>query len=86
MQKQEYEAIFRKWWERNYPVERVQAKDALHAGDEIIEGINERVKIMLFLERYAREVQTVGCSRSKKNKAQRIFNELGIDPTTLELD
>jgi hypothetical protein len=35
---------------------------------------------------YAREVQRVGLSRRGKNKAQRLFDELGMDPSDLELD
>jgi hypothetical protein len=33
---------------------------------------------------YARGVQQVGISRRGKNRAQRLFDELGIDPSTLE--
>ncbi len=36
------------------------------------------------LMEYARESQKVGISRQNKNKAQRLFEELGVDPTTLE--
>jgi len=35
---------------------------------------------------YARSVQQVGLSRRGKNKAQRLFDELGIDPAKLELN
>jgi hypothetical protein len=34
---------------------------------------------------YASEVQRVGIARKVKNKPQRLFDELGIDPATLEL-
>ena len=36
------------------------------------------------LMEYARECQKVGISRQGKNKAQRLFEELGIDPASLE--
>ncbi|HZO91607.1 MAG TPA: hypothetical protein VFB38_25015 [Chthonomonadaceae bacterium] len=38
------------------------------------------------LLQYAREVHTVGVSRADKNKAQRLFEELGMDPSALDLD
>jgi hypothetical protein len=38
------------------------------------------------LMEYAHAVQQVGVSRRGKNRAQRLFDELGIDPVDLELD
>jgi hypothetical protein len=35
---------------------------------------------------YARGVQKVGLSRRSKNKALRLFDELGVDPVVLEID
>lgn len=38
------------------------------------------------LTEYARSVQSVGLSRRGKNKAQRIFEELGLDPADIEFE
>jgi hypothetical protein len=38
------------------------------------------------LMEYAREIQRVGISRRGKNKPQRLFDELGIDPADLDLN
>ena len=84
MKETEFNELLRAWWKLKYPVKEKPAKDALHAADDIIEDVQERVDLLLYLKRYAREVQVVGSSRSKKNKAQRIFDELGIDPRDIE--
>ncbi len=78
----EFEQHFDAFWKERYSLydsatdhwtrKRVDDEARQHCRDMLME--------------YARESQQVGISRHGKNKAQRLFEEIGIDPTDLELN
>ena len=84
MTEAEFDTLFRDHWKREYPLARVAAKDDLHAADDIIQDVHEMVQVKLFLLKYARQVQECGSSRTKKNKAGRLFDVLGVNPLSIE--
>ena len=84
MTEADFDKLFRNYWEREYPLTRVVAKNDLHAADDIIQDTHEMVQVKMSLLKYAQQVQGCGCSRTKKNKAMRLFELLGVDPLSIE--
>lgn len=73
---------FDSWWEEKHSLYNPETD---HWTRERVDAA-ARKQCRDLLIGYARSVQQVGLSRRSKNKAQRLFDELGIDPTELEID
>lgn len=89
MKQSEFEARFAVYWKANYAGFDGTGKDY----QRLIRDWKERARdnmrstsLKLDMLRYARDCQTCPASREKKNLAQRIFDDLGIDPREIEFD
>ncbi len=82
MKLDEFERRFDALWEER---DTLYNPDTDHWTRQRQDG-RERQLCRDMLTDYARSVQKVGLSRRSKNKAQRLFDELGVDPVKLEFD
>ena len=78
MTEEEFRNRFYDYWKQKYPL------DVNHTTAEFMDNFHDESRVKIFLDNYARSLQECGVSRTKNNKAQRIFDELGIDPTSIE--
>ena len=78
MTETEFRDRFYAYWKQKYPLAEK------HSVKEFMISFHEESKVKMFLKAYAQNVQECGISRIKNNKAQRIFDELGIDPKSIE--
>ena len=89
MKQSEFEKIFNAYWQERYAAYDPTGKDhqtrlkewRLRAHDS-----QRRTHLMLTLLKFAGDIRVTGISRKKCNLAQRIFDELGVDPRELEFD
>ncbi|HZP82395.1 MAG TPA: hypothetical protein VFB21_12210 [Chthonomonadaceae bacterium] len=89
MKQAEFEAKFNALWQEKYAQYDETGKDhqvLLKEWRERAKDSSARIHWKLVLLRYARDVQAIGISRRTKNKAQALFDELGIDPLQLEFE
>jgi hypothetical protein len=89
MKQSEFEERFNAYWRQHYAAYDETGKDhqtLLKEWRERSHDDHRRGHLKLTLLKYARDCRVVGISRKKKNLAQRIFDELGVDPQELEFD
>jgi hypothetical protein len=82
MRLDEFERRFDSFWDQRYSLYNPETD---HWTRRRVDD-RARQQCRELLTDFARAVQDVGLSRRGKNKAQRLFDELGIDPTELEID
>ena len=89
MEQSEFEKRFEAYWKQHYARYDETSKDhqtLLKEWRERAHDSGRRTHLALTLLKYARDSRITGVSRRKKNLAQRIFDELGIDPLEIEFD
>ena len=85
----EFEKRFAVYWREHYAAYDDTGKDhqtRLKEWRERAYDNQRRSHLLLTLLSYARDCRVVGISRKKNNLPQRIFDELGVDPLTLEFN
>lgn len=80
MTETDFKNRFCDYWQQKYPL------DMDHNFKERVDRYQLERSLKTLLYNYAQEVQKCGISRIKSNKAQRIFDELGVDPGTVEFE
>jgi hypothetical protein len=89
MKQSEFEQRFNVYWREHYAAYDETGKDhqtLLKEWRERAHDNGRRTHLKLTLLEYARDCRVIDVSRKKKNLAQRIFDELGVDPRELEFD
>ena len=89
MKQSEFEERFSAYWREHYAAYDETGKDhqtLLKEWRERAQDNARRTHLLLTLLKYAQDSRMTGISRKKKNLAQRIFDELGIDPRELEFN
>ena len=89
MTQADFEKRFDVYWREHYAYYDDTGKDhrtRLKEWRERAHDNQRRIHLKLTLLRYAQDCRVVGTSRKKVNLPQRIFDELGVDPFTLEFD
>jgi hypothetical protein len=89
MTQSDFEKRFDVFWREHYASYDTTGKDhqtLLKDWRERAHDGQRRAHLHVTLLEYARDCRITGISRTKKNLAQRILDELGVDPLTLEFD